>query len=114
MPGLAFDGAITHLGSWASLNGSVMRLVSRLGILALVLAVAGCANPQEIREARAERDRIVCEELGFEPGTETYLLCILIQDTNRRVDFANSQLRFLESDLRRWELLDSRYYRRRW
>jgi hypothetical protein len=89
----------------------------RSAALVPLLAVSACATPEQIQaalEARAERDRIVCEELGFEPGTDSYTLCLLIQDTNRRIDLANQQLRWLESDLRRQELLDSRFHRWRW
>jgi hypothetical protein len=90
------------------------RLLSRALLLAgLAPGLAACASPGEIREARIERDRAVCEELGFEIGSEGFVLCVLIQDTNRRIDQVHQRLQFLESDLRWIDRFDRPFYRHR-
>ena len=93
----------------ASTPGPALR---RLALLAS-LALAACASPEEIREAQLAHDRVACEDVGLEPGSESFTLCLLLQDTNRRLDHIGQRVYLMESDLRRLELLD-RPFLRRW
>jgi hypothetical protein len=84
---------------------------------ALLLALAGCASPEEIRQAQqaqAEADRYACLEQGFEEGGENFALCRLIMETNRRLDAVATRLAFLENDIDRFDLLAYRPYRWRY
>lgn len=87
------------------------RRAARVATILAPLALAACANPTEVREAQIERDRILCEELGFEPGSENFALCTLLQDTNRRIDRVDQRMFLLESDFRRYDMFARRPFR---
>jgi outer membrane murein-binding lipoprotein Lpp len=86
--------------------------VSRAGLIAVTLGlplVAGCAPQEEIRAQIAEAQRLDCLAAGFEPDTDAFRLCLLIQDTNqriaaveRRVDFLDSRAAFYPWSRRSW------------
>jgi hypothetical protein len=87
----------------------------RVALLLPMLALAGCATEAEIREAqqaRIEADRFSCLEQGFEQGTDSFALCQLLLQTNRRLDALSSRIAFMESDIRRLDTFGFPY--RRW
>ena len=75
---------------------------SRLLIAAgSLLLISGCAAVQkESPEAYAARLQANCTEAGFQPDTESYRLCLLIQDTNERLDTVERQLRYVDMNTR--------------
>lgn len=68
-----------------------------LAVAALVLG--GCQTGPTMAELQAA-DRAACDAAGFEPGSDAHGLCLLLQDTNRRLDSVERRLGFLELDLR--------------
>jgi hypothetical protein len=70
------------------------RLLTAAGIL---LLINGCATVQkESPEAYAARLQASCTEAGFQRDTESYRLCLLIQDTNERLDAVEQQVRYVD------------------
>jgi hypothetical protein len=63
----------------------------------ILLLISGCAAVQkESPEAYAARLQASCTEAGFQRDTENYRLCLLIQDTNERLDAVEQQLRYVD------------------
>lgn len=73
--------------------------MTRACLLLGLLLVAGCATPltPEERVARLNAD---CTAAGFERDSEAFRLCLLIQQTNERLDSMERRLRFIEQDTR--------------
>ncbi len=71
-----------------------------LAWLFLALALTGCAGPREtIEEAQARRS-LSCKEAGFTEGSESYKLCLLLQQTDERLANVEHRLRWIEQDVR--------------
>jgi hypothetical protein len=71
------------------------RLLTAAGIL---LLINGCATVQkESPEAYAARLQASCTEAGFQRDTESYRLCLLLQDTNERLDAVEQQVRYVDT-----------------
>ena len=77
-------------------------MLSRLLIAAgILLLISGCAAVQkESPEAYAAHLQANCTEAGFQRDTENYRLCLLIQDTNVRLDGVERQLRYVDTNTR--------------
>ena len=88
-----------------------MRFPLPTALVAAGLAVAGCANQAELAQAQAEADAFSCLEQGFELDSESFALCRLILQTNRRLDQLSSRIAFLEQDINRLDLLGSPFGR---
>lgn len=88
----------------------------RLGPAVLVLAagaaaLAGCATaPLETPEEARVRRMMSCEEAGFATGTPELRLCLLLRETNERLEVMERRLRFIEQDVR----FSRPYYGPRW
>ncbi|MEZ5848677.1 MAG: hypothetical protein R3C70_18160 [Geminicoccaceae bacterium] len=76
-------------------------------MLALLLCACATEDPQALLEA----DRADCVSLGFKPESESFALCLLLQDQNRRLSYIESRLGFIELDVNRIDTF--RYYRYR-
>lgn len=70
-----------------------------LPVVALGLLLAACTPGPTAEELRA-MDMAACDEAGFEPGSDAHRLCLLLQETNRRLDMVGRRLDFLELDVR--------------
>lgn len=73
-----------------------MRRGAAFAALALL---AGCAAAETPAQYQA-RLRQSCTDAGFIEGSESYRLCLLLQDNNARLDALESRLRFIEQDTR--------------
>jgi hypothetical protein len=63
----------------------------------ILLLISGCATVQkESPEVYAARLQANCTEAGFQRDTESYRLCLLIQNTNERLDAVEQQLRYVD------------------
>ncbi len=78
-------------------------------LLTALLLLAGCtAAARETSEERTARLNAGCTAAGFKPDTESFRLCLLIQQTNDRLDSVERRLRFIDQDIsapgypRRW------------
>ena len=74
---------------------STRRLLT-LGLLALVGA---CATP-ETPEQRQVRLAQNCAASGFKPDSDSYRLCLLIQQQSDRLAVVERRLSFIEQDTR--------------
>lgn len=45
-------------------------------------------------------DVAACDAAGFEADSDAYRLCLLLQNTNRRLEVLDRRLNFLELDVR--------------
>ena len=66
---------------------------------AVLLGLAACQTgptPEELQAA----DLAACDAAGFEPGSDAHGLCLLLQNTNRRLASLERRLNFLELDVR--------------
>ncbi len=71
------------------------RLLTAAGIF---LLISGCAAAQkESPEAYAARLQASCTEAGFQRDTESYRLCLLLQDTNERLDAVEQQVCYVDT-----------------
>ncbi len=65
-------------------EGTMGRGLSSLariaGVLIGVIALAGCATPDELRQ----RDAAACESYGFQPGTPDFAACLQREELARR------------------------------
>jgi hypothetical protein len=70
------------------------KLLIAAGIL---LLISGCATAQkESPEAYVARLQASCTEAGFQRDSESYRLCLLLQDTNERLDAVEQQVRYVD------------------
>jgi hypothetical protein len=75
------------------------------------LGLAACEagpTPQEIQAI----NMAVCDEAGFEPGSDAFGLCLQLQQTNRRIEALERRLTFIELDVRTGVGLYGRCYDR--
>ena len=70
-----------------------------LAIAAVAILVSGCQTSPTVEELRA-LDVAACDTAGFEPGSDAHGLCLLLQDTNRRLATLERRLDFIELDVR--------------
>ena len=70
-------------------------MIRALSLAGLALALAACTQPAD-PVALAEGDRLACNEAGFDAESDAYRLCLLLQQTNRRLDMVDRRLDFLE------------------
>ena len=68
-------------------------------IAAVAILVSGCQTGPTVEELRAV-DVAACDTAGFEPGSDAHGLCLLLQDTNRRLATLERRLDFIELDVR--------------
>jgi hypothetical protein len=75
--------------------------VSRLvAALAGVLLLAGCASVRpETPEERQARYQAACNEAGLSKDSESYRLCLLIQQQNDRLAAVERRLGFIEGQV---------------
>ena len=70
-------------------------------LLTGLLLLAGCAAAaRETPEERTARRNADCTAAGLKPDSEGFRLCLLIQETNERLDTVERRLRFIEQDTR--------------
>jgi hypothetical protein len=70
-----------------------------LAAAAALLGLAACETgptPEELQAA----DLAACDAAGFETGSDSHGLCLLLQTTNRRLTSLERRLNFLELDVR--------------
>jgi hypothetical protein len=80
-------------------------------LLAAGAALAGCATtPVETPEEARARRTVSCEEAGFAAGTPELRLCLLLRETNERLEVMERRLRFIEQDVQ----FPRPYYGPRW
>ncbi len=65
------------------------------------LALGACEAPPTAEELRIA-DIAACSGAGFQSGSDAERLCLLLQETNRRLEGVERRLNFLEVDTRRW------------
>lgn len=70
-------------------------------LLAASCLLGACEAGPTIEELRAG-DIAACSAAGFEAGSDAEGLCLLLQQTNRRLDGLERRLSFLELDVRSW------------
>ncbi|MCB2056266.1 MAG: hypothetical protein KDE35_18760 [Geminicoccaceae bacterium] len=71
--------------------------------LGTCLALSACAVPDPVD--LAAMDALECTEAGFEPDTDTYRLCLMLQAYDRRLRSIETRLGFIELDSDRFGLL---------
>jgi hypothetical protein len=77
-----------------------MRWCLRLASLTVLAVVAGCATaPVETPAETLARRTGNCQQAGFAPDTAELRLCLLLQETNDRLDVMERRLRFIEQDV---------------
>ena len=77
------------------------RLRSYLAALLVPAALAGCnLPPAETPAEAAARRSVSCAEAGFVRDTPEFKLCLLLQDTNERLEAVERRLRFIEQEQR--------------
>lgn len=64
-----------------------------------LLAVTACqqVDPAELRA----QDEFACTEAGLTPDTDTFALCLMLQNNKRRMRDIENRLDFIELDVRR-------------
>lgn len=85
-----------------------MRPVTALAA-ALPLLAASCTPAAEIERQMAEANRAGCQEAGFAEDSDAWKLCLLLQDSNRRLEALERRLLWLETDLRLFDRYPYRY-----
>ena len=72
----------------------------RLASLTIPLVVAGCALPPvETPEAARERRLAECRSAGFTADSPELRLCVLLEQTNERLEQLDRRLRRIEQDV---------------
>ena len=67
----------------------------------LLLTLAGCATaPPETPAERVARQGADCTAAGFQRDTESYRLCLLLQEQSERMAALERRLAFIEQDVR--------------
>ena len=80
-----------------------MRRRRRLGwtLLAAAAGIGGCAlPPQETPVEALARRQLSCTEAGFQAGTPDFRLCVLLQQTNERLENVERRLGWIEQEVR--------------
>ena len=70
-----------------------------LAFIGLCLGLAACETGPTPEEIQAF-ERAVCDEAGFEQGSDAFLLCLQLQMTNRRIEALERRLTFIELNVR--------------
>lgn len=68
-------------------------------IVVAALLLAACETGPTPEEIRA-MDVAACDAAGFEAESDAHRLCLLLQNTNRRLDVLDRRMNFLELDVR--------------
>ncbi|MEZ5862326.1 MAG: hypothetical protein R3D28_25720 [Geminicoccaceae bacterium] len=68
-------------------------------ILAACLVLGACEAAPTVEELRTT-DAAACSGAGFASGSDAHGLCLLLQETNRRLEAVERRLNFLEVDVR--------------
>ncbi|MCB1970022.1 MAG: hypothetical protein H6851_11395 [Geminicoccaceae bacterium] len=76
-----------------------MNLKSLLLPLTAGMLLASCAG--ENPAALAAQDRADCTALGFTGDSDSFKLCLMLQQQNRRLTYIEGRLGFLEMDVNR-------------
>lgn len=82
-----------------------MAGVTRLLLPLLTLAVAACVPQEEIERQLVEQQHARCATAGFQPASESYKLCLLIEAQNQRIEALQRQVLFLQTDIRQLQAL---------
>lgn len=87
-------------------------LLASLLLLIVAMALAGCAAlPQpETPEQALTRRTATCQQAGIGESTPEFRLCLLLQQTNERLDAVERRLSWIEQDVR----FPPPYYGRYW
>jgi hypothetical protein len=70
-----------------------------LALIGLCLCLAACETGPTPEEIQAF-EQAVCDEAGFEQGSDAFLLCLQLQMTNRRIEALERRLTFIELNVR--------------
>jgi hypothetical protein len=63
--------------------------------------LVGCSLPAQETPAEAlARRQLSCTEAGFQAGTPDFRLCMLLQQTNERLENVERRLGWIEQDVR--------------
>ena len=73
--------------------------VRGLAILGLCLGLAACETGPTPEEIQAF-EQAICDEAGFEQGSDAFRLCLQLQMTNRQIQALERRLTFLELNVR--------------
>lgn len=65
----------------------------------LALGLAACQTGPTPEELTAV-DRTACDQAGFATDSDAHKLCLLLQDTNRRLENLERRISFIELDVR--------------
>jgi hypothetical protein len=72
-----------------------------LAVVAAAPLLVGCTLPPQETPAEAlARRQLSCTEAGFQKDTPDFRLCVLLQQTNERLDSVERRLGWIESDVR--------------
>lgn len=67
----------------------------------IVLGLAGCALPPRETPEQAQARRIAtCQEAGIAEAAPEFRLCLLLQQTNERLEAVERRLSWIEQDVR--------------
>jgi hypothetical protein len=71
-------------------------------LLPITGALAGCAMlpPAETPEEAQARRSLSCQQAGIPEGSPEFRLCVLLQQTNERLDAVERRLGWIEQDVR--------------
>ncbi|MCS6878484.1 MAG: hypothetical protein NZP72_09305 [Geminicoccaceae bacterium] len=70
-------------------------------IVLLVLAVSGCRTIAELEQAAREARAADCKAAGFVEGTDPFRLCLMIRETNERIERVERRIDFLDTEISR-------------
>jgi hypothetical protein len=70
-------------------------------VLLIAMALAGCARvPPETPEQAQARRSASCQQAGIPESSPEFRLCVLLQQTNERLDAVERRLSWIEQDVR--------------
>jgi hypothetical protein len=81
-----------------------------LPLVLLGLLLSACVSQEEIERAVAEQQQADCLAAGFETSSDAYKLCLLLQQTNRRIETVERRLSYIELNQRRFETIAPRWW----
>lgn len=77
-----------------------MRNVHRAALLALLMLV-GCQTPAEYERVLAQTRVEDCKAAGFIENTDPFRLCLMIRETNERIERVERRIDFLDAEISR-------------
>lgn len=73
----------------------------RPALLLALLLLGACQSPSEIAKAMDDERQEACRSRGFEPGKESFALCLMIQETHQRLGQVERRIDLLDNELNR-------------